>query len=47
MGLSDLEQAMDILESGQAGKIVLVPWGEPQPKNQVIEQSAEVTIGNR
>ena len=28
MGLDDFATAMDRLKGGEAGKIVLVPWGE-------------------
>jgi threonine 3-dehydrogenase len=48
MALSDLQEAMNILESGQAGKIVLVPWGEDKYVKDLASGGREaVVISNR
>jgi threonine 3-dehydrogenase len=45
MPLDDLEDAMSILEGGQAGKVVLVPWGEKNAALRPLRAQEAATSG--
>ena len=44
MPLDDLTDAFETLGAGQAGKIVLVPWGEPWPKEWPAPATARAAV---
>jgi threonine 3-dehydrogenase len=45
MPIDDLEDAMKILSGGQAGKVVLVPWGETDAKMKPARTQEVATTG--